>query len=79
MVKLEISSNSKSFFIDNLDLEIKLNLIDNEKDYLHIGDHIYYYFTRVGMKNQPSNKLIVSEDEYKLLEYLNDKKIHEII
>ena len=53
MVKLEISSNSKSFFIDNLDLEIKLNLIDNEKDYLHIGDHIYYYFTRVGMKINP--------------------------
>ena len=74
MVKLEISSNSKSFFIDNLDLEIKLNLIDNEKKYLDIGDHIYYYFTRVEMENQPSNKLIVSEDEYKLLEYLKDKK-----
>lgn len=79
MVKLEISSNSKSFFIDNLDLEIKLNLIDNEKKYLAIGDHIYYYFTRVEMENQPSNKLIVSEDEYKLLEYLKDKKLQDII
>ena len=77
--KLKITDNDNCFYIENLDLEIKLNLSSKYLKYDHLGNHIYNYFARYNMIGQSSNVLIVTKSEYIYLNELNKKNLKDVI
>ena len=78
MKTLKISNGKDHFYIDNLDLEIKLNLSSKSNEYEKIGDHIYYYFAPNYFSKPRSDVLNLNDEEYLFMLNLNKKSLDDI-
>jgi hypothetical protein len=76
---LKITNGIDNFYIENLDLEIKLNLSNKSFEYEDIGDHIYYYFAQNSFSKPRSDVLSLNNEEYLFMLNLNKKSLEDIL
>ena len=66
-MKLTIYNDNDSFNIydcDILKLELSFNISVYGKEWSHIGDYLYDYYTKEDLPEQPESLLKVSKEQY---------------
>tara|TARA_Y100000991_G_C21967687_1_gene347714 strand:+ start:731 stop:1012 length:282 start_codon:yes stop_codon:yes gene_type:complete len=61
-----------------INLEVKLNITEHVKEWKHIGDYLYKFYTLEGCERQPMNILDVTEYQFNYLKDLNSKKYEDV-